>query len=329
MSLPAALFVMRCLTADTFRQALASRVFWLMLAASGLCILFCLSVSITGPASLQPPSEIELYGGDDRPLTGPNPAPGEMTLGFGMLRVQLPRDAQTEVQLLEALLAKWVAGAAGMLLALVWTAAFLPDFLQPSAASVLLAKPLPRWILLAGKYLGVVVFVAFQAAIFVGGTWLALGLRTGLWTPGYLLAVPLLVLHFAMIYSVSVLLAVCTRSTVSCIFGSILFWLVCFGVNYARHATVAQPLLAPEAAPCSPLLQATVEASYWTMPKPADILILLDQALKAREHLGSVPAFETVVCLDAFRPEFALLTSLLFTLAILVIAAIQFTTLDY
>ena len=49
--------------------------------------------------------------------------------------------------------------------ALVWTAGFLPDFLQPSAASVLFAKPVPRWTVLLGKYAGVVINPATPASV--------------------------------------------------------------------------------------------------------------------------------------------------------------------
>jgi ABC-type transport system involved in multi-copper enzyme maturation permease subunit len=45
--------------------------------------------------------------------------------------------------------------------------------------TVLLAKPAPRWAILAGKYLGVVLFVALHATLFVGGTWLGMGVATG------------------------------------------------------------------------------------------------------------------------------------------------------
>src|SRR5207244_1830797 len=145
-----------------------------------ICILFCLSVRIDSGDSLVPPGEVEL----DRPH-------GWLTLGFGAFRVQLFRSGQEAVHFLAVMLAEWVAGAAGTLLALVWTAGFLPSFLEPSSASVLLAKPVPRWLLLVGKYVGVLVFVLFQVTVFIGGTWLALGVRTGFWVPNYLLAIPL------------------------------------------------------------------------------------------------------------------------------------------
>ena len=36
------------LTLDTFRQARASGIFWMMLIITGVCVVLCLSVQITG-----------------------------------------------------------------------------------------------------------------------------------------------------------------------------------------------------------------------------------------------------------------------------------------
>ncbi|HEV3263860.1 MAG TPA: hypothetical protein VG013_43900 [Gemmataceae bacterium] len=330
MNLPAALFVTRWLVRDTFRQALAARTFWLMLSVSVLCIVFCLSIHIEADRPLRPPGEIELYGGDGRPLTGPNPHPGQVTLGFGAVRLALFRDAEAEVRMVQTLLAFWVAGTAGMLVLLVWTAGFLPAFLEPGSAAVMLTKPVPRWLLLAGKSLGVLTFVAFQEIVFFGGTWLALGVRTGVWSPHYLLCIPLLLLSFAIVYSFSVLMAVCTRSTVACIFGSILFWLICFGMNYGRHTVVAMPYLEADRAPFSSSIQGVTEAAYWILPKPADQVMLLDQALQAGDHFDALPrAFRVVLEHDAFHADLSLLTSLLFSVGLLAVAARQLVTTDY
>ena len=329
MNLPAALFAVRCLVRDTFRQALASRVFWLMLVVSGLCIALCLSVHIEGVQSLRRPGETELIGPDDKPYTGSDPSHGQMTLAFGAVRLGLFRDAETQVHFLQSVLAQWVAGAAGTLLVLIWTAGFLPEFLQPSAATVLLAKPVPRWSLLVGKFLGVLTFVGFQAVVFVGGTWLALGLRTGVWLPGYLLTIPLLLLNFAVISSFAALLAVSTRSTVACAFGAILFWALCGGVNYARHAALAQASVAPEASPYPPVFLGAVEAGYWLLPKPADMGILVQQAVETNKHFGGRPEFRAVLEQGAFHPELALFTSVLFGVALLAVAARQLARTDY
>jgi hypothetical protein len=68
-----------------------------------------------------------------------------------------------------------VGGHGGNLAAaLMWTASFLPNFLEPSSVTVMLVKPVTRWNLLAGKYLGIVAFVGLHFVGFVVGTWLAL-----------------------------------------------------------------------------------------------------------------------------------------------------------
>ena len=145
---------------------------------------------------------------------------GRMTLAFGAVSFPVSRERSDAVHFLELLLAGGIAGTFGLLLTLVWTAGFVPTFLEPSAASVLLAKPIARWQLLLGKYFGVLAFVGFQVVLFVALTWLALGVRTSVWDMTYWWCIPLLLLQFAIFYSFSVLLAVVTRSTVACVFGS-------------------------------------------------------------------------------------------------------------
>lgn len=329
MSLPEVLYALRWLVRDTFRQALSSRIFWVMLGVTVVCTLLCFSVRIEGGQSLKPEGEIELFGADNKPYRGVDPSHGSLQLGFGSLKLLLFRDGEAAVHFLHVVLAKWAAGAAGLLLALVWTAAFLPDFLQPGNAAVLLAKPVPRWTLLVGKYLGVVVFVAFQAALFVGCTWLALGLKTGYWQPAYLLAVPILVVHFAVVYSFSAFLAVCTRSTVACVFGSVLFWFVCYGMNYGRHAAVAMPHTAPETPAQSAAFQALMEVGYWALPKPADLVYMMDEAVSATKHFSPLPEMDRVKQTGAFVPELSLLASLAFAAGLLAVAGRQLGQVDY
>ncbi len=329
MTLPNVLFLFSALIRETFRQALATRTFWLMLSVSAVCIVFCLGIGIDEGPPLQRPDEIELIGGDEKPLTGPNPNPNRMSLAFGMVRIDLPRDGSGAVGFIQSLLAFWVAGTIGTLITLIWTAGFLPSFLEPSAASVLLAKPVPRWVLLTGKCLGVLVFVAFQVSIFFVGTWLALGLKTGVLQPNYLLAIPLLLIHFAVIYSFSVLMAVCTRSTAAAIFGALLFWFCCYAANYGRNAVIALPYLDPET-PFSPTLQHAAEVGYWILPKPGDMVVLLDGALDARQHFNVVPkVFSVAMEHGAYHGELSLLTSLVFSVVMLGLAAWQFRETDY
>ena len=252
---------------------------------------------------------------------------GDLTMAFGAIRIPLARDGRHAVHFLQLLLAGGVADALGLLLTLIWTAGFLPGFLDGRSVSVLLAKPAPRWLLLAGKYLGVLTFVLFHATLFVGGTWLAIGLRTGIWDATYLYAIPLLLLHFAVFFSVSLLLAVCTRSTVVCVFGSILFWCLAWGMNYGRHVLAASAQLMPEGH-FSSAVNWLVDAGYWILPKPADFGMLLYNALGAKDYFGST--FDlTALQAHGLSLWLSVVTSLAFTCVILFTSARKFAATDY
>jgi len=234
---------------------------------------------------------------------------GKMTLAFGAIAIPVGRERADSVRFLELLLAGGVAGTFGLLLALVWTAGFLPTFLEPSAASVLLAKPVARWRLLLGKYFGVLTFVGFQVVLFVILTWLALGVRTQIWDMYYLWCIPLLLLQFAIFYGFSVLLAVLTRSTVACVFGSVLFWLLAWGINYGSVMARGMPETQSLSRPTLYLAQ----AAYWVSPKPIDAGLILFNALDAKAHFEKPLVFQYLEAGNGFSPFLSILSSFLLT----------------
>jgi hypothetical protein len=247
---------------------------------------------------------------------------GQVTLAFGSIPTgKMTRDRTTAVRYLEGVLAGWVAGTMGVVLTLLWTAGFLPSFLDPAAVSVLLAKPAPRWSLLIGKYLGVVVFVAFQALVFVGGTWMALGMRTAVWDPAYWVCLPLLLVNFMVFFSFSVLLAVTTRSTVACAFGSILFWLLCWGMNVGRHAALGLTEFQS--------FGRLSELGYWLLPKPTDVHIVLMQTLGVNDFVTQQIKVPDLAAHGAWWPELSVLASMLAGVVLLALAAYEFMKADY
>jgi hypothetical protein len=355
-SLPAILRLVR----DPFGQTLASGTFWLLPALSALATALCLTVVVAGddrPPPLNMPREdleqayaavadlVTARLGQDagaprlplilhsRPYKDvtrhlaegmpPYQPPVVLTLaGWPVLRAAGGRQA---VQALELVLAGWMVDGVGVLLILVWTAGFVPTFLEPRSLAVLLVKPLPRWGLLAGPFLGVLALVAFQGALFLGGTWLALGLRTGVWEGAYFLGLPLLLLHFGVFFSASLLLAVTTRSTVACVFGSVLFWLVCLGVNLGRHAALQSPALQGLAPGFGWLL----ETSYWLLPKPLDFHFLLVEALQGPAVVDSFVDLKNLGERGLWQPGLSVLTSVTGAAALLALAAHDFLTADY
>ncbi len=301
MTAASAFHATRWLVRDTFRQAVASGVFWFMLAASAAATLLCLTVTVSGDGA------------------------ENLEMAFGAVRVSAEGGLPAAVRTLEVYLAGWVADPTGLLLALLWTAGFLPAFLEPASAAVLLAKPSPRWVLLAGKSLGVLAFVAVQAALFVGGTWLALGARTGVWDGAYLLCVPLLLLHFAVFYGFSAMLAVATRSTVVCVFGSVLFWVMCWAMNFGRHVT----LVAPELRGGSGALRATSDVGYWMLPKPLDFHLLLADRLQPGELIARAVSTPMLAEHGGWFPVASVLASVAAGLVLFAAAAYDFVTADY
>lgn len=328
--LPAVLRTVRWMVWDTFRQSVASKLFWVMSGLTGLCVLFCLGVSVTGDDRREKhPAELPLYvpqsQADGRVAAEGITVPtGEVGLGFGLFKFPVTKSRTDSVRLIEVWLAGVLADTAGVLLALLWTAGFLPAFLDPQAATVLLAKPAPRWAVLLGKFAGVVGFVAVLATVFVGGTWLALGVSTGVWDGDYWLAVPLLVVNFAVFYAASTLAAVCTRNTVVCVFGTFLFWLLCWAMNLTYHKVHGA-----EVGGLTPAAGVMVDAGYWVLPKPLDLSGVFFDAMRAGDYSAPVPEVAAARDRGDFRPELAVLTSALFAAGVLALAAYEFRETDY
>ena len=328
-SLPVAIRTVRWMVRDTFRQSLSSKLFWVMLGMSAFCTVFCLGRRVDTPGERERhPFEIPDFvpkGEDSRaPAEGVPEAGGRMSLGFGLFELDVPRFKSDAVKFFQLRLAGIVADTAGVLLALLWTGGFLPTFLEPNAVTVLLAKPAARWTLVIGKYLGVVLFVALHAVLFVGGTWAGIGVATGVWDATYWYAVPLLVINFAVFYAFSAFLAVWTRSTVVAVFGTLLFWVMCWAMNFAHHHAVG--LEVPGVTPSSSVL---IEAGYWALPKPLDMSGIFFDAMNAGTHTEPIRELEAVKEKGKFFPELSVLSSLAFAAVILGIAVYEFRKTDY
>lgn len=336
MTLPSFWFAARWLMRDTVSQARAVGLIWALCAVTGVCVLFCLSVSISGDAPWLPVGPGEephmipaaqakkmRLDPDTARTEGVDVVTGEMSLGFGAVRVPLARTRVEAVRFLQVILAGGVAGA-GVLLALVWTAGFLPSFLDPAAASVLLAKPSSRWGVLVGKVAGVTLAVAGSALVFVATTWLALGARTSVWDGRYFLAVPLIVIHFLAFFSISALFAVYTRSAVAAALAALFIWAVCAGVNITRHELVVR-----HGSPTPRPAVWALEAGYWLLPKPADYNLLLTDALGAEQFFYKADEYKALQTRGEFRGEWSVLTAIVFPVAMLVLAGRALARTDY
>jgi ABC-type transport system involved in multi-copper enzyme maturation permease subunit len=291
------------LVRDIFRQARATGLTATLLAITVATALVCATAEVHSE---------------------PGTPGASLTILFGAVRVIDGATPDVAVRYLQFLLGALIADTGGILLALVWTAGFLPTFIDPGAASVLLAKPPARSALFLGRFFGVVVFVGVQALLFVGLTAIALGVRTGVWSAVYWLCVPLLLAQFTVFYSFSALLAVLTRHTAGCLVGSILFWIVCWSMNYGRHA-----LIGLDVAQATEALVKTADAGYWLLPKPADFGLILYDALDADRFATPWIEFRRVQQRGLFLPLWSVVSSLAFAAVLLAVAVYEFVHDDY
>jgi len=167
------------------------------------------------------PHRFSLFG-DSLELTRPEGAP----LGL-------------EVFILQKLLSNGIGGTILLLVSVVVTAAFVPTMIRKGTLELLLVRPLPRWQLIVFTYVAALLFVAALLGLLILATWLVTGLLTGLWSPGILLALPTLLLFFAMLLSVSVFTGVVTRSAVAAMLVTVAYWAVLFVVGLMHLQVVA------------------------------------------------------------------------------------------
>lgn len=297
--------VFAALVWETLRHARATWLFWVLLGVTLAALM------VVATVSLDSSGRVSLLG------------------GLVPLNTDAALDGIAQLQSLQVGLALGVAGAGGTFVAVIGSASFVPEFLQPCSSSVLLVKPVPRWGLILGRIVGVLAFITALAGLFVVGTWMILGVRVGMWSPGYLCTWPLLMVQFLAVYAVSVLVGVLTRSSVASAFGSLLFWLVCGGSNYAHHATLAMPIVADRQAESAPALKWTTEAAYWALPKPVDILLMLDQTINHGRLIREIPEFEHSAARRGFLPALSVMSTLTFAFLMIALAVHQFQTTDY
>ena len=117
---------------------------------------------------------------------------------------------------------------------IILTAFFIPNMLRKGAVDLLIVKPISRWQVLLYKYIGGCTFVFLVVTYTVLGVWLVMWIRSGVVNPSFLLSIPLLTFTFAVLYAVSMLVAVLTRSAIASIVVSILFMVFVWAVGFTK-----------------------------------------------------------------------------------------------
>jgi ABC-type transport system involved in multi-copper enzyme maturation permease subunit len=304
------------LIADTFRESLDRKIFWVMLLIS-LAVaagMFCFSFE-----------------------------PNRINILFGTWTIETDLFTfgdKLRTDLIASLVVEWIAdivlGSVGIFLALIATAGFFPAMMERGAIEVVLSKPLPRWKLVLGKYVGSLTFMTVQASIFVILTFLVAGFRWNVWLPRYFLVIPLMILMFSYLYSVSTLVAVYTRSTIAVILLTIFAWITFTGVQSAGDYFEMYPELREYRSAYNGL-----RVARWVVPKTSDLTLLARKWTRSaaptdfisrhdEEDRKMIERAENAEQIRlATHPAMTIGTSLLFEAVVLAIAMWRFSRKDF
>lgn len=188
----------------------------------------------------------------------------------------------------------WVA----VLLGVIITSFFLPNMLRKGTIDMLLVKPIHRWVLLIYKYIGGLTFIFASTAYAIGGMWLVLGIRTGLWANEALLLIPTITFFFAILYAISTFVGVITRSTVAAIMMTIGAWFCFFAIGAAnkvftdRVAVEEQQHVPAEARWGGNTAGTVIWAIHAVTPRTSDLNILNDMIVYTGFMTGSLADME-------------------------------------
>jgi hypothetical protein len=252
--------------------------------------------------------------------------PHTVTYGFGAYTSQGDTPIGPLLYGIEDTLIGAVGAGVAMLVATIVTAFFIPSMLRKGTIDMLVSKPIHRATLLVYKFLGGLTFMFVITVVVVVGVWIVLGLRSGLWAPGFLLSIFILTFQFSIFYAVSTLFGVLTRSPIVSILAACLTWAVLWGVGTGHILLDAtrEFKLAPD------WLYVTADTAHFVLPRYKD-LDALNSQLIARDLLG--PESLQRKAMDKFYASITWASSLGFTVGFIAIclglACWRFSTKDY
>ena len=173
---------------DTFREAFARKIFWGLFGLSTVMILFFLFLLridlVEGGLAA-----VKMFGQTVSPAT----------------------DVDRLVRGVYGSIATFLYGF-GMFLAVFASAGLIPSVLEPGRIELLLSKPVSRTHILLGRYVGNVLVVSCNIIYLVLGVWTILGIKTGIWSPVFLISIATTIFTFAVLLSVVILIGVLFES---------------------------------------------------------------------------------------------------------------------
>jgi ABC-type transport system involved in multi-copper enzyme maturation permease subunit len=249
------------LVVDTFREALARRIFWAFFFASTALLIFFVFIM-----------RIDVVQGMIATVT----IFGKQREGVNV--DQMVRNAQGGIS--------GFLYTVGMGLAIFASAGLISAVFEPGRVELLLSKPVPRHQILMGRYLGNLLIVAANLFYLIIGFWTIFGIKTGVWRPHLLLAALVTLFVFAVMLAFILLTGVLWESAAVSI-------LATFALIVLSFVLAAKPML--ERLLSSEVSRNFVRVLYYVFPKMPDIGTMLMQIIRGDQVTSWMPLWSTAL----------------------------------
>jgi ABC-type transport system involved in multi-copper enzyme maturation permease subunit len=249
---------------DSFREALDRKVFWIMLL---------MSVVIAGALGC-------VGFGDE----GVDFMFGTWTIESSEWSTRNEDLRSMLLSVVIASLADQYLGWVGIMIGLVATSTAFPSLMEAGNIDLVASKPINRNALFLGRYAGAMVFILLQATVFVGLTFVVMGVRWGIWAWGYLWLIPLMVLLFSYVYAFLALFGVLTKHSITSLMLAVVAWFVIFLVQQTYNTLATRPEL-----DVTGRWTSVARTMNWCVPKTRDIPVIGVRLMTAHSFDGPVP----------------------------------------
>ena len=189
---------------------------------------------------------------------------------------------------------------AGIFLSLFATSNLIPSLLSPGSIDLLISKPVSRTQILLGRYLGSISIVAFNIFYLVIFSWLIISIKTTIWNFGFLLAGFMILLTFAVLFSLMTLMGIITRSGP---FSLMITYLILFTSPFLLQRDAIYALLSAK------IYGYILDGLYYFLPRTAELGMITQQFVRGLP----VSAWSAVLTSIAFAIVMLVSSSLIFS----------------
>lgn len=246
----------------TFRESFAKKTFVVFFGISTLtCLLFMFALNLDVVDGLK--SSISIFGQESQHLV----------------------EVDKVIEGLEGAIAI-VLFTGGIFMALFATSSLIPTLLRPGFIDLFISKPVSRFEILTGRFVGAVAIVAFNIFYLVIFSWLILSIKTGIWNWGFLLAGVMITITFAILYSLMTFLSVLSGSGAVSL---MITYLILFFSPLLLQRDKIYALLS------SKFYGYLIDAIYYFLPKTAELGNITQQLVRQIEVSSWLPLWTSLL----------------------------------